>query len=120
MADAQRVDQHLLDERFRRQSGEGGVEVADIAQVDAVVGEQFEFFAQRGQARRRRLRREELARVRLEREHGSRQAGVRRGRREAGEQRTMTQVYAIEVADGQYSGAVCLPGITSIDEHRGR
>jgi hypothetical protein len=66
------------------------------------------------------LRREELARVRLESEHGSRQAGVRRGRREAGEQRTMTQVYAIEVADGQYSGAVCLPGITSIDEHRGQ
>jgi hypothetical protein len=27
-----------------------GVEVADMRQVDAVVGEQFEFFAQRGQA----------------------------------------------------------------------
>jgi hypothetical protein len=120
MPDAQRADQHLLDERFGAQGGEGGVEVADVAQVDAVVGEQFEFFAQRGQARRRRFRGEELARVRLEREHGSRQAGVRRGRRQAGEQRTMTEMYAIEVADGQYGGTVRCAGKTAIDEHRGQ
>jgi ABC-type amino acid transport substrate-binding protein len=78
MADTQRVDQYRGDEVVGAQSGEAGVEMADIGQVDAVVGEQFELLAQRGQARRRRLRREELARVRLEGEHGRRQAGVRR------------------------------------------
>jgi hypothetical protein len=47
---AQGAQQHLLDEGFGAQGGETGVEVANVDQVDAVVGEQFELFTQRRQA----------------------------------------------------------------------
>jgi hypothetical protein len=91
------------------QGGEAGVEMADMHQVDAVVGEQFELFAQRRQARWSRIRSEELARMRLEGEDRCRQAGLGCSRRQAGEQRTMAKMYAIEVAYGEDGGTVrCL------------
>jgi hypothetical protein len=49
MPDAQRAKQHTFDEFFGAQRGETGIEVADMREIDAVVGEQFQFFPQRGQ-----------------------------------------------------------------------
>ena len=57
------ADQHALDEVFGRKGGEAGVEMTDAGQRDAFLGEQLEFFAQRGEARRRRRATLELDRV---------------------------------------------------------
>jgi hypothetical protein len=41
---AQRADQYPCDELFGAQGGEARIEAADVREVDAVVGEQLEFF----------------------------------------------------------------------------
>ena len=71
-------------------------------QGDAFLGDQFKFFAQGREARRRGLRGEEFTRVRLESQHGGLQSAAGGMRDDATEQGAMAEVHTVEIADGEH------------------
>src|SRR5262249_32445955 len=98
---AESIDENLLDEIGRTQSGEPRIEAGDVNLGHAARRELLELSAQAGQARRRGLLGEELARVGLEGQHGGRQLEVLGGLGQALEHRLMAPMHAVEIADGQ-------------------
>ncbi len=117
MPHRQPAHQNVLDELAGGMRRELAVEAADMDPVDAAFGEQFELVAQAGQARRRLLRREEFARMRFEGEHRRRQGQFARLGRQFSEQRAMTKMHAIEIADGQHRRRRRPLGNTAKNQH---
>ena len=121
--DAQAIDQHPGDEVLCREFGERGIEAADPGQGDALVGDQFEFFAQGRQAGGGRVRGKKFARVRLESEHGRQQRALFGvlcllcAVGQAAQQGAMAQMHAIEVADGEHGRGRCGSVQSTQDEH---
>src|SRR3954468_23228166 len=78
MAEADRPDHHLPDERFSAPAGEGGVEMLDEQELDAELGDLAFFDPERGQSERFAPGHEDGARMRLEGQDAGRYAGLPR------------------------------------------
>jgi hypothetical protein len=69
--------------------------------VDAVIGQGRELVAQSGNTCRGAIGREEFARMRLERHDGGDDAACLRGGGDARQQRLVSPMHAVEIADRQ-------------------
>ncbi|MCY1178461.1 hypothetical protein D9M73_188090 [compost metagenome] len=100
MLHLQPVHQHLADELVGGQLTQAAVERQAEDEIDALLAQQFELLAQAGQAHRRGVRGKELARLRLEDHHATRDAKLQRALAQTPQDRLVTKVDAVEIADG--------------------
>ena len=100
-AGLQPLNEHPLDERFRRQRGEIPVEALDVRALHPVRRQQLELLAKRREPRGRAIGREELARMRLEGEHAALQAPRARAGEEALQHRLVPAMDAVEIPHGE-------------------
>src|SRR5579871_75342 len=119
---AQPIDEHLLDERRRRELPEALVEAHDDQPLDAVAGEREALLGHAHEPRRRAARVEVLARVRVEGQDGRGGAGGLRTGARLAHQRLVPEVHAVEVADGnRRTTGIDETGMEAADElHRDR
>ena len=100
-----RFGQHALREIRGSPARNDGREGEDQNVFDALARQQSAAFAVRGQQARRTMRRDDGGRMRIERQYGRRQGVLSRGPQNGGEQFAMGHVYAVEISDGDRSGA---------------
>ncbi len=105
----QSIDDHVMNEGFRRHPREGAVEAQHDQMIDAQGRDLARLGTQRGQAERRHVRLEDVARVRLEGHDRPRPAGRVGDAAGFADDRLMAAVHAIEIADGD-NGAPGLGG----------
>jgi len=75
-----------------------------VRALHAVLLQQSEFLAHRGQPNRRQVRRKKLSRMRLEGHHAGRQPARRRCRAQLREHCLVAEMDPVKIADGQRDG----------------
>src|SRR5581483_11518441 len=102
VADADAVDEQVVDKRFGAFVGELAVKFLHIERVDAEGGDLALLDPERGQAERLAARHEDRPRVRLEGQDRGRDAGVPRQVLRVADHRLMTLVEPVEIAQRQH------------------
>ncbi len=104
-ANPQSAHQNPAHELRGRQPGKRRVEGQHQHRVDAGRGQQADALRHRREQLRRLVRAQKLFRVRVERDGDRANAPCLRLRNHGGENLPVTQVHAVEVADGGHAGA---------------
>jgi len=113
----QTVAKNMCDEVVGRQLRERVVEAAHVHARYSTMTQQFEFLAQRGQARGCLVRGEKFLRLRLEGHHCGQQAARPRRLGEPRDHGAMPEMDAVEIADGERDGRVRPRRDTPKDPH---
>src|SRR5690606_30902052 len=105
VADDEPGDQYVADEILRRGRRQGPAEARAVDAIDARVKQQLAVVPGAGQSRRRGVGREVVARIGFEGKHGGRHAVGTRALDHSPDHLPVTEMHAVEVADGGHPGA---------------